>query len=85
MQEVRKTLSELTQQFMFVHKCWQDHKMAVKHNMTVERAIRDLREVQDQALKVVHGTRLSWRAHILLNDIVHVPMEFDSSGARTAR
>lgn len=74
----RKNLSELTQQFMFVHKCWQDHKMAVKYNMTVERAIKDLREVQEQTLKIPCANRLHRRAANLLRDIVHVPMAVDT-------
>lgn len=76
--EQQKTLGELVKQYLLVCTCWQDHKMSLKYKMSVEKAIRDLREVRDEARKYENGARLSFKANGLLNDIVKAPMDIDA-------
>lgn len=52
--------------------------MSLKYKMSVEKAIRDLREVRDEARKYENGARLSFKANGLLNDIVKAPMDIDA-------
>jgi len=74
----RKPLEELLTQFLFVHSCWQDPKKSVKHKMSYDRAIRELREVRDQALEYRYGDNLRVRAARLLREIVKAPMSVDA-------
>jgi len=76
-----KALDVLLQQFLFVHTCWQDPVRSVRHKMSYDRAIKELVEVREQALRFKFGSRLAHRAQQLLNEIVKAPMPIDATEA----
>ena len=63
-------LEQLATQYFLVCKCWHNHREAVRNRMSVERAIKILREVREGALKYHTGRLLGRRALSLLQDIV---------------
>jgi len=56
--------------YLYVHRCWQDHDLAKSEKMSVERAIKLLRECAMEATKKRTGTRLATRCYKLLDAIV---------------
>lgn len=66
-----QSLPELTAQYFLVASCWNNYKLAVKHKMSVEKAIRLLRRTRESALQHrVKGRLLAQRSLALLQEIV---------------
>lgn len=57
---------ELTEKYLLVSRCWNNHTLAVSEKMTNGRAIRDLQDVVARS----HNWRLKRRANDLLGRII---------------
>lgn len=65
------SLIDLLNNYLLVCRCWQHHHIAVKENMSVERAITLLRDIRGYAYwRGQAGMKLSVRANRLLREIV---------------
>jgi hypothetical protein len=66
------SLTDLLDHYWHVSRCWANHDLAVRENMTVEAAIQTLIRVRDQSMIHPGGARLSKMAADLLRDIVRL-------------
>lgn len=62
-------LQDSLSRFWFISRCWNDYQLAKDHGVSVERAIKELRQVQECA-RGQGGKVLARRAKALLDEIV---------------
>jgi hypothetical protein len=65
------SLQDLLEQYWFVARCWANHEMSVRENMTFETAMQTLSRVEMWSLTMKGGMRLSKMANKLRWDIVN--------------
>lgn len=78
----KEKLATMLQRFWEVSRCWHDPKRATRKGMSVERAVRTLREVRDGAFFSPGGYKLGFAANKLLGEIVS--LQDDSLGLELA-
>lgn len=64
------SLHHLTDRYLLVSRCWENHALAKKHKMSVEVAILILREIIASTLCRRPGVALAKRAKRLLAEII---------------
>jgi len=75
-------MDQLLQVYFRVARCWNNPDVAERQHMTVEKAIKLLRRVREEALRTKGGAPLAKRANHLMQEIVckQVETEFHAEG-----
>jgi hypothetical protein len=66
-----KSMEVLLTQYLRVSLCWNDPERAIREEMSVERALCELREVREHAMRHKNGCALAMRADSLMWEIVY--------------
>ena len=71
-------MDKLLQAYFRVSRCWNDPSLAIRENMTVEKALKLLRRIREMALRTPGGAPLAKRANKLTREIVEKQVDSET-------